>query len=66
MVGLYMAFFLAHNRVWLFLPRDPSEEIVLAGNTNKNKQAFTTSFAKLESAFAEQLVDQAFSDQPQR
>lgn len=55
MIGLYMAFFLTHKRIWLYKHVDASGTTVyLSGSTNKNKPAFARLFARLEA-----LVDQA-------
>lgn len=49
LVGLYMAFFLSHRRIWLFLDNSSSrKKLVLGGSSNKNKIAFKQHFAKLE------------------
>lgn len=58
MIGLYMAFFLTHKRIWLYKHVAATETTVyLAGSTNKNKPAFARLFASLET-----LVDQALQD----
>ena len=57
MIGLYMAFFLSHKRIWLYRQVDETGVTIhLSGMTNKNKQAFARDFARLES-----LVDQALT-----
>jgi cytochrome c biogenesis protein len=51
MVGLSMAFFMSHRRVWLFLPATGAQTgLILAGNTNKNSPGFRKQFDKLESS----------------
>jgi cytochrome c biogenesis protein len=55
MVGLYMAFFMSHRRVWLYCTTDKGgDRLVLAGSANKNKQAFVKTLTELE-----QGIDQA-------
>ena len=57
MLGLYMAFFLAHKRVWLYKHVESAgTTIYLCGSTNKNKPAFTKLFTNLEN-----LVDQSIT-----
>ena len=59
LLGLYMAFFLAHQRIWLYQKISATEGFVyLAGSSNKNKPAFAKMFAKLEV-----LVDQTIHHQ---
>lgn len=50
LLGLYMAFFLSHKRLWLCLQSDSEQRtLYLAGSANKNKQAFTTLFHDMKS-----------------
>lgn len=57
MLGLYMAFFLAHQRIWLYKHVDATgTTLYLGGSANKNKPAFARRFVQLAS-----LVDQAIS-----
>ncbi|EKD39108.1 MAG: hypothetical protein ACD_75C00507G0003 [uncultured bacterium] len=57
MLGLYMAFFLAHQRIWLYKHVDASgTTLYLGGSANKNKPAFAKRFIQLEH-----LVDRAIS-----
>jgi cytochrome c biogenesis protein len=57
MMGLFMAFFMAHQRIWLYRQVDASGiTIYLSGSTNKNKPAFAKRFERLEA-----LVDQALN-----
>lgn len=54
LLGLYMAFFFSHKRIWLYQQVTASGRLVsLAGSSNKNKLAFVQTFAKLEG-----LIDQ--------
>ena len=49
LLGLYMAFFLSHRRVWLYQEDSSTEQkLLLGGNSNKNKIAFKQIFTKLE------------------
>jgi len=49
-LGLFVAFFLSHRRVWILLTRDGEESTVLmAGSANKNKGGFEQTFATLSS-----------------
>ena len=59
LLGLYMAFFLSHKRIWLYQRFATGESLVyLAGSSNKNKPAFTEEFVKLEN-----IIDQAVRHQ---
>lgn len=49
MLGLYMAFFMSHRRVWLYLPEDSNGEILLVGSTNKNRLGFERYLIKLQT-----------------
>lgn len=50
-LGLYIAFFVAHRRVWIRVDLDPDETAVLiAGTTNRNPATFEREF---ESALAD-------------
>jgi cytochrome c biogenesis protein len=54
LLGLYMAFFLAHRRIWLYKHVTTTGVVIyFAGTANKNKAAFAKTFSKLTS-----LVDQ--------
>ncbi len=50
MVGLYVAFFMSHRRIWLVFDKNDSTTIMLAGNTNKNKLGFEKAFVDMEEA----------------
>jgi cytochrome c biogenesis protein len=44
-IGLYLAFFIAHRRVWIRIgENDGSVEVKIAGSANKNRDAFVTEF----------------------
>ncbi len=49
-VGIIIAFFLSHQRLWIRLARagDGRVEVVLAGSTNKNRLAFEKKFEKIQ------------------
>ncbi len=48
MVGLYIAFFMSHRRIWLQVSeQDGSVSVLLAGSTNKNKPGFEKQFQTL-------------------
>jgi cytochrome c biogenesis protein len=56
LLGLYMAFFLSHKRIWLYQQITATEGLVsLAGSSNKNKPAFAKVFSKLE-IFVDQTI----------
>lgn len=45
MIGLYIAFFVAHRRVWIRIDSDPENTAVLiAGTTNRNPASFEKDF----------------------
>jgi len=50
-IGLIMAFFLSHQRVWVRLAQgtDGRVEVVLAGSTSRNRLAFEKRFEKLQT-----------------
>ena len=45
-LGLIIAFFFSHQRVWAKLPKNSEGEIILAGSTNKNRVAFEKAFGQ--------------------
>ncbi|HIJ89858.1 MAG: cytochrome c biogenesis protein ResB [Desulfobulbaceae bacterium] len=54
LIGLYVAFFLSHRRVWVYIVREEAADrcrIVVCGATNKNKIAFDKEFAALVECF---------------
>ncbi|MDK9709466.1 MAG: cytochrome c biogenesis protein ResB [Desulforhopalus sp.] len=54
LLGLYMAFFLSHRRIWLYKHKAATSSIIyFAGTANKNKAAFAKTFSKLTN-----LIDQ--------
>ncbi len=50
-VGIIIAFFLSHQRIWVRLShgKDGRVEVVLAGSTNKNRLAFEKRFEKIQA-----------------
>ncbi|MBN2704916.1 MAG: cytochrome c biogenesis protein ResB [Deltaproteobacteria bacterium] len=56
-LGLYVAFFMSHRRLWLRLGPDPEkpgrQQLVLVGNANKNQPAFELEFQALSEKFKE-------------
>ncbi len=55
LLGLYMAFFLSHKRIWLYQQVTAAgPALLLAGSANKNKAAFARQFAHVETR-----IDQA-------
>jgi cytochrome c biogenesis protein len=50
MLGLYMAFFMSHQRIWLYKKNgSPVPQLWLSGSANKNKMAFAKVFAQLKN-----------------
>jgi cytochrome c biogenesis protein len=49
LIGLYMAFFMAHQRIWLYKKNGSAvPQLWLSGSANKNKMAFTKNFNQLK------------------
>ncbi len=47
-LGLFVAFFMSHRRIWLLLSREDGKTIILAsGSANKNKVGFEKTFTAL-------------------
>ena len=56
LLGLYMAFFLSHKRIWLYQQITATGGLVyLAGSANKNKPAFTKVFTTLEDLIGQTI-----------
>ena len=54
LVGLGVAFFIFHKRIWILIrEEDGSTHIFLAGTTNKNKAGFETEFNTLSDSVAD-------------
>jgi cytochrome c biogenesis protein len=51
LLGLYLAFFMSHRRIWLYKKNGSSNnpQLWLAGSTNKNKMAFAQVFGELKT-----------------
>jgi cytochrome c biogenesis protein len=56
LLGLMVAFFLSHRRIWVFIKRETDETSVLvSGNANKNKPTFENNFAAVSASIEEKL-----------
>ncbi len=54
LIGLYVAFFLSHRRVWVYIVREEATDrcrILVCGASSKNKIAFEKEFAALVECF---------------
>ncbi|MBU1717057.1 MAG: cytochrome c biogenesis protein ResB [Proteobacteria bacterium] len=52
LLGLLVAFFLSHQRIWVYIKEEDSRtKIVLSGTSNKNKVGFENEFAGLVDQF---------------
>ncbi|MDG4476230.1 cytochrome c biogenesis protein ResB [Thiovibrio frasassiensis] len=54
LIGLYVAFFLSHRRVWVYIVREETANrcrILVCGSSNKNKLAFENEFTALVESF---------------
>lgn len=50
MIGMYMAFFMSHQRLWLVISdRGADIPLMVAGTTNKNKPGFEKTFSDITS-----------------
>jgi cytochrome c biogenesis protein len=51
-IGLVVAFFMSHQRIWLFVheENDGTTSILMTGNANKNKAGFAKTFENLTKA----------------
>ena len=50
LIGLYVAFFLSHRRVWVYISKEENADrcrILICGTSNKNKIAFEKEFTAL-------------------
>ena len=48
LIGLYIAFFLSHKKVWIYISADGDRSrIQISGNSNKNQIGFENDFAAL-------------------
>ena len=56
LVGLMVAFFLSHRRIWVYIKKDNSTtNVLLSGNSNKNKPAFEKNFDAVSQSIEEKL-----------
>ncbi len=56
LVGLMVAFFLSHRRIWVYIKReDGQSRVLICGNSNKNKPAFEKSFAAVSAAITDKI-----------
>ena len=45
LLGLMVAFFLSHRRIWVYIKKeDDKTSILISGNTNKNRPSFEKNF----------------------
>jgi cytochrome c biogenesis protein len=54
LIGLYVAFFLSHRRVWVYITREEAADrcrILVCGGSSKNRIAFEKEFAALVEGF---------------
>jgi cytochrome c biogenesis protein len=52
LIGLYIAFFLSHRRVWVYISENGEQSSVLiSGTSNKNRYGFEKEFASLLDRF---------------
>jgi len=48
LLGLCIAFFVSHQRIWAFVSdQDGKTQVLVSGHSNKNRLAFEKSFEKL-------------------
>ncbi|MFO7760665.1 MAG: cytochrome c biogenesis protein ResB [Desulfobia sp.] len=55
MGGLYIAFFLSHRRLWILIKEDGNTEVIISGNSNKNKAGFNKTFEETAKAIENEL-----------
>ncbi len=56
LLGLYMAFFMSHKRIWLIVNETENKtSIFISGTTNKNKAGFEKIFNELEESLRKNL-----------
>ncbi|MDD5542803.1 MAG: cytochrome c biogenesis protein ResB [Acidobacteriia bacterium] len=54
MLGLMMAFYFSHQRVWaMLIPKDEGTRLVIGGDASKNRSAFAKTFSELTQAIAQ-------------
>ena len=56
LLGLMVAFFLSHRRIWVFIKKEDDEtSVLISGNANKNKPTFEKNFAAVSASIEEKL-----------
>ncbi|MBI4791286.1 MAG: cytochrome c biogenesis protein ResB, partial [Deltaproteobacteria bacterium] len=56
LLGLMVAFFLSHRRIWVFIKKEDDEtSVLISGNANKNKPTFEKNFAAVSTSIEEKL-----------
>lgn len=52
LIGLYVAFFLSHRRIWVYIEQEADQcRVLVAGTTSKNKLGFEKDFSALTERF---------------
>lgn len=64
LLGLVVAFFLSHQRIWLHVRKDDDDQVklLIAGGSNKNKVGFEKNFEALVEKFQESEIIQPTKD----
>jgi cytochrome c biogenesis protein len=56
LLGLMVAFFLSHRRIWVYIKREEDKtSVLLSGNTNKNRLTFEKNFDAVNRSLEEKL-----------
>lgn len=56
LIGLYLAFFMSHRRIWILVKKQEKDtEILIHGTTNKNKTGFERTFKDLAEGLRESI-----------
>ncbi|MBI5556118.1 MAG: cytochrome c biogenesis protein ResB [Deltaproteobacteria bacterium] len=56
LIGLMVAFFLSHQRIWVYITREEDgTSVLVSGNTNKNKPSFEKNFNAVSQGIDEKL-----------
>ncbi len=56
LLGLMVAFFLSHQRIWVYINKDDDKtHVLICGNSNKNKPAFEKSFEAVTASITEKI-----------
>ncbi|MEW5802765.1 MAG: cytochrome c biogenesis protein ResB [bacterium] len=57
-IGIIVIFSVPHYRIWISISdKGKSREVIVAGNTNKNKPSFQNTFSKIITVFKSNLAD---------